>query len=621
MQLNLKSFFGLTVGSVGVVYGDIGTSPLYAMREAVLAANRHGIENQEAILGVLSLIFWVLLLIVTLKYILILLRADNKGEGGTFALMALGQSVAKRSAPLIFMLGVLGVTFFYGDSVLTPAISVLSAVEGLKLVSPEFSRFIVPLAVAILIALFAAQSRGTSKVAMFFGPIMVLWFISIALGGAIHLSDNISILKAINPLHGLMFVTTAGVTGLTVIGLVFLAVTGAEGLYADLGHFGRKPIQIAWLCFVFPSLILNYFGQGALLLSSPEAIQNPFYKLYPEWALIPMLVLATLATVIACQSVITGAFSITRQAIQLGLLPRMAIQHTSETVAGQIYLPRLNWLLLFLVLIVVITFRSSSHLAAAYGVSVSASMVIDSYMAFFVIWKYWKLPVWQALGIMVPLIFIEHSFFMSNIIKVYDGGWIPLTIASIVAMIMWTWIRGYKLLMKQAHKDKVDLNWLSQRLESKTTTRINGTAVFLSSDVNAAPTSLMHNLKHNHVLHERNIIMAIHTIDTPRIPRAERLEIDRSNQMFTKVEVRYGFMETPSIPKIIDNCRRKDLNIDLGSTSFFLSRRSLQKSSNSELPSWQQRLFILLAKTSEDASLYFQIPTDRAVEIGAQVTI
>ena len=616
-----NKFWSLTIGSVGVVYGDIGTSPLYAMREAIAVAQHNGISGREAIVGVLSLILWVLVLIVTLKYVLLLLRADNKGEGGTFALMALGQKVARRSGSLIFSLGVVGAAFFYGDSVITPAISVLSAVEGLKLISPDLEQYVVPAAVVILIGLFAAQSHGTAKVATFFGPITALWFLAMAAGGIIHIADDASVFEALNPWHGIRFVASNGIAGLTVMGLVFLAVTGAEALYADLGHFGRMPIQAAWLGFVFPALLLNYFGQGALLLSHPEAIESPFYRLYPAWALVPMLILATMATVIASQAVITGAFSITRQAVQLGILPRMAVKHTSEAMAGQIYLPRVNWLLLSLVLTVVLTFRSSSNLAAAYGVSVTAAMVIDSCMAFFVIWKYWRWPLWQAIGLMLPLLLIEQSFFTATMLKVVDGGWMPLTIAAALVGIMWTWVRGYGLLSRQTRLDQMALEWLTRKLQAKPPARVSGTAIFLASDLDAAPTSLMHNLKHNRVLHERNIILSIRTEDIPRVPRHERVEIDRSNELFIKVTAHYGFMETPSIPKIIEHCRRKNLNIDIGAASFFLSRRSLRRASKSQLPKWQQRLFIALAATAEDATTYFQIPTDRAVEIGTQIAI
>jgi KUP system potassium uptake protein len=619
--LHDRHFWTLVVGSVGVVYGDIGTSPLYAFREAVHAASGGSPANAEAVFGVLSLIFWALILIVTLKYVILLLRADNKGEGGTFALMALGQSVAKRSSPLLMALGIAGASFFYGDAVITPAISVLSAVEGLKLVSPAFNSLVVPIALVVIVALFAVQSHGTARVAQFFGPLTIVWFLALAVGGLLHIFDNPIVFSALNPWHGIRFMATHGLLGLTVLGLVFLAVTGAEALYTDLGHFGRKPIQTAWLGFVFPSLMLNYLGQGALVLSDASALENPFYRLYPDWALIPMVILATAATVVASQAVITGAFSLARQAIQLGLLPRFSIKHTSESMAGQIYLPRVNWLLLLFVVIAVLMFKSSSNLATAYGVSVTAALVIDTLMAFFVVWKYWRWPVWKAALVMIPLLMIEQTFFAANILKLFEGAWVPLAIAGALSLIMFTWVRGYGILAKITRRNEADLDWLVRKLEAKPPTRVPGTAVFLSSDVNAAPTALMHNLKHNRVLHERNLVLSIRTEDTPRVPRHERVEIDRSNETFIRVIASYGFMETPSIPKIMESCRRKDLNIDVGATSFFLSRRSLRPTTRSEMPRWQERLFIWLARTAEDATTYFQIPTDRVVEVGTQVAI
>lgn len=616
-----QQFWTFVVGSIGVVYGDIGTSPLYAFREAVHAASGGSFVGREAVLGVLSLIFSALMLIVTLKYVLILLNADNKGEGGMFALMALGQSVAKRSAPLIMALGIAGASFFYGDAVITPAISVLSAVEGLKLVSPALDKFVLPLSLIILVGLFAVQSKGTARVAQFFGPITVVWFITLAVGGIVHIADNPAVLHALNPWYGIRFLLNNGMLGLVVLGLVFLAVTGAEALYADLGHFGRKPIQVAWLGFVLPALMLNYLGQGALVLADSTAIENPFYRLYPEWALVPMVILATIATVIASQAVITGAFSLARQAIQLGLLPRFAIKHTSESMAGQIYLPRVNWILLAGVIVAVILFRSSSSLAAAYGISVTAAMVIDTLMAFFVVWKCWGWPVWRVAVVMLPLLFIEQTFFAANVLKILEGGWFPLVIAGALCLIMFTWVRGYRILAKITRRNEADLEWLVRKLEQKPPARVNGTAVFLSADVNAAPTSLLHNLKHNRVLHERNIVLSIRTQDIPRVPRHERVQIDRTNETFIKVVAFYGFMETPSIPKILESCRRKDLNIDLGATSFFLSRRSLRPTSKSEMPRSQEKLFIWLARTAEDATTYFQIPTDRVVEVGTQVAV
>jgi len=614
-------YWTLLVGSIGVVYGDIGTSPLYAFREAVHAASGGSFVGREAVLGVLSLIFWALMLIVTLKYVLVLLRADNKGEGGMFALMALGQSVAKRSSPLIMALGVAGASFFYGDAVITPAISVLSAVEGLKLVSPAFDGLVVPLSLLVLVALFAVQSHGTARMAQFFGPITIFWFLALAAGGLPHIAENPVVLNAINPWYGIRFLIGNGLLGLTVLGLVFLAVTGAEALYADLGHFGRAPIQGAWLGFVLPSLMLNYLGQGALVLGDSSAIESPFYRLYPEWALVPMVILATVATVIASQAVITGAFSLARQAIQLGLLPRFAIKHTSESMAGQIYLPRVNWLLLAGVVLVVVLFRDSSTLASAYGVSVTATMVITTLMAFFVVWKCWKWPVWRVAALMLPLLLIEQTFFAANILKLFEGAWVPLVIAALLCLVMFTWVRGYRILSKITRRNEADLDWLVRKLEAKPPARVPGTAIFLSADVNAAPTSLLHNLKHNRVLHERNIVLSIRTQDIPRVPRHERVQIDRSNETFVKVIALYGFMETPSIPKILESCRRKDLNVDIGATSFFLSRRSLRTTAKSEMPRFQEKLFIWLARTAEDATTYFQIPTDRVVEVGTQVAI
>ena len=616
-----KHFWALALGSIGVVYGDIGTSPLYALKEAVKAATDNGAEGPEAVLGILSLMTWTLVLIVTLKYVLILLNADNKGEGGTFALMALGQSVAKRSAPLILALGVTGAAFFYGDAVITPAISVLSAVEGLRLIAPQMQYAVLPVTLVILAGLFAVQSRGTAKVAQFFGPITLIWFIALAIGGLIHLIDDPRVFMALNPWLGIKFIVTHGMVGLVVMGLVFLVATGAEALYADLGHFGRKPIQAAWLAVVLPSLMLNYFGQGALVLSHPDAIENPFYRLYPGWALIPMVVLATMATVIASQAVITGAFSFTRQAIQLGLIPRLEIRHTSESVAGQIFLPRINQLLFVGVLVVTISFRESSGLAAAYGLSVTATMVIDSLMAFFVVWRNWGWPVWKAAAMMVPLFLIEQAFLTANILKIPEGGWLPLTIAAMIGLAVWTWVRGAKSLVRATRKNEAELDWLVRKLDAKPPHRVPGTAVFLTADPNSAPTSLMHNLKHNRVLHERNIILTIKTEDVPRVQRHERIEIDRVADTFIRVVAHYGFMETPSVPKIIEHCRRKDLNIDMAATSFFLSRRSLKTTLKSELPRWQERLFIWLAGRAEDATEYFRIPSDRVVEVGTQVTV
>jgi KUP system potassium uptake protein len=614
-------FAALIIGSAGVVYGDIGTSPLYAFREAVTSAQHQGLGGRESVLGVLSLILWALILIVTGKYVLLLLRADNKGEGGTFALMSLVQSGFTRNAGLILALGLIGASFFYGDSVITPAISVLSAVEGIVLLEPELKFAVLPITVVILVGVFAVQPFGTAKVAALFGPIMLAWFVILALGGLLHIIDDPTVFYAINPWHGVRFLAFNGTAGLWTLGFVFLAVTGAEALYADLGHFGRRPIQTAWLGLVLPALTLNYLGQGALVLAHPEAVSDSFYQLYPRWMLPGVLLLATAATVIASQAVITGTFSLTRQAVQLGLLPRFNILHTSASMAGQIYIPRVNWLLMCAVIAVTLQFRTSSNLAAAYGVAVTADMMISSLLTFFLLTRLWKWEMWKAALVIVPLFMIEGVFFGANAIKLLEGAWLPLVMAAIIATLMGTWVRGSRVLSKATARGEIDLAWLGRKLEASQPHRVPGTAVFLTAMNHLAPVSLLHNLKHNRVLHERSIILTIATADTPRVPRAERVEVQPMDGVFTRVIARYGFMETPNVPKILDHCRRKGIAIEPASTSFFLSRRSLHAAAKNGMPKWQKRLFIALARSAEDATSYFQIPRDRAIEIGTQVAI
>jgi KUP system potassium uptake protein len=614
-------FAGLVLGCVGVVYGDIGTSPLYAIKQAATAAQAGGHGGPEGIIGMLSLIFWCLMLIVTAKYVFALLSMDNKGEGGTFALMALAQSVAPNASKFFLTMGVAGAAFFYGDAIITPAVSVLSAVEGLDLVAPNLKSWVLPIAIVILVGLFWMQSHGTDRMAKYFGPIMVIWFAVLFAGGISHIIDDLRVLQAVNPLLGIRFVMSHGLKGLEVMGLVFLAVTGAEALYADLGHFGRRPIQVAWMVIVLPALLANYFGQAALLLANPAAIDNPFYKLYPAWALVPMVILATIATIIASQAVITGAFSLTRQAVQLGLLPRLHIQHTSDTVAGQIFMPGVNRLLLIGVLVVTVMFKNSDSLGAAYGVSVTATMVLSTIIAFFVVWRSWKWPIWKAIAVMLPLLLVEQAFFIANALKIIEGGWLPLLIAGSMGLIMLTWVRGTKALRKATRTQEADLDWLIRKLEAKPPHKVSGTAVFLTSDPSHAPTSLMHNLKHNRVLHERNIILNIRTEETPRVPRHERLSVERVSDGFIRVVARYGFMETPSVPKILENMKRKDIKVEVNQCSFFLSRRSLKPTDKSELPALQERLFIGLASTAADATEYFRIPSDRVVEVGTQVLV
>src|SRR5437588_1972793 len=490
-------FWALTLGSLGVVYGDIGTSPLYALREAVSAATGSGTTATEpAVLGVLSLIIWALLLVVTAKYVLILLRLDNNGEGGTLALMALAQRAMGPAGAVVFLLGVSSAALFYGDAIITPAISVLSAIEGLKIVAPGFDPYVVPLTMAILVGLFLLQSRGTAKVAAFFGPIMAVWFVVIALGGLVHLAANPSVLRALNPIYGLTFLAGHGIIGLFALGAVFLAVTGAEALYADLGHFGRKPIQTAWMGFVLPALAINYLGQGALVLADEKTLENPFFLLYPEWAHLPMVLLATAATVIASQAVITGAYSLSRQAIQLGLLPRMEIRHTSDTQVGQIFMPRVNALLLTGVLLLVALFRSSSNLRSAYGIAVTGTMVVTAMMAFIVVWKNWKWSPLAAGALIAPFLLIDLTFLGANLLKVFEGGYVPLAFGGLVMLVMYTWRRGSRFLFDKTRKQETPLRGLVAMLEKKPPMHVPGTAVFLTSDPTSAPTALMHSLKH-----------------------------------------------------------------------------------------------------------------------------
>ena len=615
-------FWSLALGSIGVVYGDIGTSPLYALREAVLAAT--GSENsvtEQIVFGILSLIIWALLLVVTAKYVLILLRADNKGEGGTLALMALASRSLMRRGGLVVLLGIISGALFYGDAIITPALSVLSAIEGLKVVTPAFDAYVVPLTVLVLVSLFAVQSRGTASMAAFFGPIMMFWFAAIAAAGIWHIGQSPKVLLAFNPWYGVNFLLHHGIIGFYTLGAVFLVVTGAEALYADLGHFGRGPIRIAWLVIVLPALLLNYFGQGALVLANPKAVENPFFLLFPDWALLPMVLLATVATVIASQAVITGAYSLTRQAIQLGLLPRFEIRHTSEALFGQIYMPRVNTLLLIGVLLLVALFRSSSALASAYGIAVTGTMVVTGMMAIVVIWRVWNWSLVAALALMLPFVLIDFIFLSANLLKIFEGGWMPLALGTIVMAVMYTWRRGSRLLFEKTRRLETPLESLVKSLEKKPPARVPGTAVFLTSDPVSAPTALLHSLKHYKVLHEKNVILTIETADAPRVDAAERVRIEPVGKTFSRVVLRFGFMETPNVPKALGIARKLGWQFDIMSTSFFLSRRSLKPAADSGMPRWQDRLFIGLTRVANDATDYFQIPTGRVVEVGTQVTI
>jgi len=615
-------FWTLAIGSIGVVYGDIGTSPLYAFRESILAATGGGAAASEpVVLGILSLIIWALVFIVTVKYVIVLLRADNKGEGGTLALMALASRALGRTSGAIILLGIISGALFYGDAIITPALSVLSAVEGLKIATPAFDAYVVPITVVILIALFWVQSHGTARVATFFGPLMMVWFAAIAAGGLWHIGQHPAVLFAFNPWHGISFLIHHGIVAFFTLGAVFLVVTGAEALYADLGHFGRSPIRLAWLVIVLPALLLNYLGQGALVLAEPKALENPFFLLFPQWALLPMVVLATIATVIASQAVITGAYSLTRQAIQLGLLPRLEIRHTSEALAGQIFMPRVNALLLLGVLLLVALFRSSSALASAYGIAVTGTMVVTALMAFVVIWRVWQWPVWGAALLIAPFLFVDLTFLTANMLKIVEGGWMPLALGALVMVLMYTWRRGSRLLVQKTRKQEIPLAGLVASLEKKMPHVVPGTAVFLTSDPEFAPTALLHSLKHYKVLHEKNVILTIESADTPTVDSAERVRIEPVGETFSRVVLRFGFMETPNVPKALAIARKLGWQFDIMSTSFFLSRRALKPAAKSGMPRWQDRLFIALTRSANDATSYFQIPTGRVVEVGTQVTI
>jgi KUP system potassium uptake protein len=617
-----KRFWALTFGSIGVVYGDIGTSPLYALREAVLAAAGPGAPvTPAAVLGMLSLIFWSLIVVVTLKYVLILLRADNNGEGGTLALTALAFRALKRRTPFVIGLGIVGASMFYGSTLITPALSVLSAVEGLTVATAAFAPYVLPLTVIILVTLFSVQSRGTARVSTFFAPVTLIWFFVIALAGAVEIAANPSVLAALNPVYGIRFLLTHGWIGLVTLGAVFLVATGSEALYNDLGHFGRRPIQTAWLFFVLPALLLNYFGQGALVLKQPETISNPFYLLYPDWALYPMVALATIATVIASQAVITGAYSITRQAMQLGFLPRMEVRHTSEALAGQIYMPRVNWLLLTGVLLLVFMFRSSSQLAAAYVLAVATTAWTAGILGFIVIWKLWGWRLWTALALMLPLVVVDSTFVIASTLKLFQGAWLPVLVGAALVIIMLTWRRGTRLLAQKTRRVEVPFQPLVESLEKKPPHVVPGTAVFLTSDPEFAPTALLHNLKHNKVLHEHNVILTIVNEDIPRVPLDERVQLTSISKKFMQLALHFGFMERPNVPKGLAVARKHGWTFDIMSTSFFLSRRSVRPDPRSGMPRWQDRLYIFLAHNADDASSYFQLPTDRVVEIGTQVTV
>ncbi|HEY0919671.1 potassium transporter Kup [Devosia sp.] len=615
-----KIFPLLVLGALGVVYGDIGTSPLYAFREA-LHASGSGVPSATEILGLLSLIVWALILVVTVKYVGFVLRADNNGEGGTLSLMTLAGKAFSRRPVWVLALGVVGASLFFGDAIITPAISVLSAVEGLEIVAPSLSPWVVPLTVVVLLGLFMVQRFGTTTVSTVFGPIMAVWFVSLGVSGLSQIVQAPEVLLAINPLSAVRFLFAHSAVAVVVLGAVFLAVTGAEALYVDLGHFGRRPIIFAWLALVFPCLLLNYFGQGAFALRHTEQADNPFFQMQPEWALLPMVGLATAATVIASQAVISGAYSLARQAMHLNILPRLDVRHTSETLAGQIFMPQINSLLLVAVVLLVLGFRSSSALSAAYGIAVTGEMLVTSLLLFIVMWRIWKWRVIFAILVIVPMLTIDLSFFIANATKFAQGGWVPAVVGAVLILIMSTWIIGRQRLSEKTRRDEVPLEFLVENLAKKKPTIVPGTAVFLTSDIEGAPTALLHSLKHYKVLHEHNVILTVLTSNAPRVPDEEKVRIDAYNDLFYRVLVTFGYIETPNIPKALALARKLGWKFDIMSTSFFLSRRSLKPSPKRGLPLWLDRIFITLARNATDATEYFHIPTGRVVEIGTQVIL
>jgi KUP system potassium uptake protein len=610
----------LTLGSLGVVYGDIGTSPLYALRESLLHAG--GAPTRVEVIGIVSLLVWALFLVVTLKYVALLLRADNHGEGGTLSLVTLAHSTMKSRSKIVLALGIVGASLFYGDAILTPAISVLSAVEGLEYTTNIDQSWIVPIVMGILIVLYCVQSYGTAKVSAFFGPIMFVWFVTLAVLGVVHINDSPDILSSLNPLYALRFMTGHGVLGFTVLGSVFLAVTGAEALYADMGHFGRTAIRRAWLLLVLPGLIVNYLGQGALALSHPDQVGNLFFSTAPEWGRLPLVLLATAATVIAAQAVITGAYSLTHQATQLGILPRLAVQHTSEKERGQIYMPKVNWLMLSGALFLVVIFETSSNLAAAYGIAVVGTMIVSTMLIVPVIARLWGWGWIAAIAIALPFFVLDSTFLAANLLKLADGGWIPLAFGFLLVIAMWTWVRGTGIVAEKVHRESVPLtSVVASMAKSKSIVRVPGTAVFMTSDRDVAPAAMMHNLKHNKVLHEHNVLLTVVTEPRPYVARANRSTYEKISDDFSRVILRYGYMESPHIPRALDRCKQEGLTFEIMSTSFFIGRRTFKISPEGLMPTWQDRLYILLTRQADDVITYFRIPAGRVIELGSQITL
>ena len=613
----------LTLAAIGVVFGDIGTSPLYTLKEVFGGHHPIAITTGN-VFGILALIFWSLIIVVTCKYVIFIMRADNKGEGGIMAMLSLVQRVKPantRSGWMLTLLGLIGASLFYGDGIITPAISVLSAVEGLRVVEPALGPLVIPLSLAALIFLFSIQRRGTQHVGAWFGPVMTLWFLVLLILGLINIWEAPQVLLGINPLYAYHFFAEHNDYGILVLGAVVLAVTGAEALYADMGHFGRTPIRRAWFYLVLPALVINYFGQGALLLEHPEAVVNPFYHQSAAWTLPFLITLATLATLIASQAVITGAYSITQQAIQLGYLPRMEIIYTSAQEMGQIYIPVINWALLLGIVALVLGFQSSSELAAAYGIAVTGTMLIDTILGFVVVISLWKWNRYIAIAGLCVFLFVDLAFFTANSAKIFDGGWFPLLIGALVFTLLSTWKRGRELLMQGLKRDNLSLEPFLKQLLVHPPQRVPGTAVFLTADPDGIPHALLHNLAHNKVLHERVVFLTVHTDAVPRVPAAERIQITDLGNGFYRVSVRFGFMDVQHIPKALLQCSTYGLQLDPMQTSFFLSRETIIASHLPGMAHWRERLFIQMARNAESAMTFFRIPTNRVIELGSQVEI
>ncbi len=613
----------LALAALGVVYGDIGTSPLYAIKEVFAGAHPVPV-TPDNVMGVLSLVFWSLIIVVSVKYVAFIMRADNRGEGGIMALMALAlrkTKDAQRTQAFIMLLGIFGAALFYGDGVITPAISVLSAVEGLEVALPALQRYVIPVTTAVLIALFVFQRRGTADIGALFGPIMILWFGTLAVLGIVNILAEPGVIRSLNPIHGLAFFRAQPWLGFLALGGVVLVVTGTEALYADMGHFGRKPIQLAWFGFVLPALVLNYFGQGALLIHEPAAVENPFYHLAPAWALYPLIALATAATVIASQAVISGAYSITRQAIQLGYSPRMEVQHTSEQEIGQIYLPGINWALFAAVLALVLGFRTSTNLASAYGIAVTGTMVITTILAFIVVRRLWGWG-WIKGGLVILFFLtIDLAFFSANAIKIESGGWFPLVFGLGIFTLMTTWKRGRQLVHERLQQEAIALEPFIAGLGHSSLTRVPGTAIFLTGNPNGVPHALLHNMKHNKVLHERIVLVTVRVLDEPHVPQVERIVTEALANNFYRIIIRYGFKDDPDIPEALESCTQCGVPFDMMDTSFFLGRETLIPRPGAGMFLWREKLFVAMTRNASSAASFFSIPPNRVVELGTQIEL